>query len=46
MIGFELTETQRLTVNLAKKFADEEIKPITSEFDRIQDVRRHSLGRW
>jgi alkylation response protein AidB-like acyl-CoA dehydrogenase len=39
MIGFELTEEQRQLQEVARRFAENEIKPVAAAIDRIADPK-------
>src|SRR5690554_6172530 len=36
-MNFELTEEQKMIQDMARKFAEREIKPVAAEFDRTHD---------
>ena len=39
MIGFELSEEQRQLQDVARRFAENEIKPVAASIDRIADPK-------
>ena len=44
MIGFELSDEQKQLQEIARKFAEKEIKPVAAQVDRIADPREAFPG--